>query len=1110
MLHCLGRTLVLLFATTFLSVLAFGQNRPVVPVTNYEAAELDFHPQNWQVVRDHRGMVYVANGEGVLEFDGHDWTEIQAHNLSGFLSLDTDSIGRVYCGGISDLGYLSADARGKTQFESLADQLPDSLADFTHVWTTTCVGDRVFYMCRDRLLVFRNHQFEMAIRPHSVFTWSYVLNGSYFLLDGKDGVFAFTPQGLVTVPHTRWMSENSSYATIMHDEDRWLVTTGSSGLFLFDPFDTITEPTPFAVEVTAAFPDVQYYTAVRVSPHVYALGTFADGILLVDDEGHLVDRISSPEGLLSESVNSLYMDDYGLLWGALNNGVTAVQPNHRVARMPEGEGFEGAVNDLIFFDDQLYVATNQGVWRYAAPDWAQQGEAKWEALEGIAALAFQFKTVGDDLLVAANTGVFRIDGLTSERVYADYVRTLVTIPNRDDAVAVFGRKTFVVLEGSGSSWNPTIDLKDLKDEFLSAAQEAGRGDSIIFWAGHFSEGCTRVAVLADLSSVVTTVYDSTHGLNDRWVQVFDFDGRVRFGSDGLGLLRFDESTNRFVADTDWGDLNQTGIFVAKGDASNRTWMDVDGQVWYWSAPGAAADSVRYSTMKIGDVNVILPIDSVDQVWMGGMNGLARVKLNEEHPIAFTTPVLLRRVTIGFDSVLIDGGFAEQGLPVLTLPTDILTLDYALNTITFQVAAPVSTGGEVMFSSRLEPQEVSWGEWTDDPKRQFIQLPEGEYRFQIKARNAYGQESELLEYRFTVLPPWYRTWWAYALYLALGIITLVVARKLREARKVRQQNAYLEKEVAARTEEIREQRDALATQKEIIEAKNNGIMDSIRYAQRIQNAILPPDEYVTELLPNAFVLYLPKDIVSGDFYWLGAHPNTSSSGKVSFAAVDCTGHGVPGAFMSIVGYNLLQQAVKEKGYGQPAEILNFLNQGVMDTLRQTRDESKIKDGMDISLASVDPQAMKLEFAGAKNPLYLIREKGDEVLPQDKDALEAWAAARGFEGKNIRIEEGETHFLLELKGDRHPIGAYIGESLKPFTNRTFDLQKGDSIYLFSDGFADQFGGQHGKKYMYKRFKQLLLKIHQQSPESQRTLLEAEFIAWKGGYKQIDDVCIVGLSV
>lgn len=275
--------------------------------------------------------------------------------------------------------------------------------------------------------------------------------------------------------------------------------------------------------------------------------------------------------------------------------------------------------------------------------------------------------------------------------------------------------------------------------------------------------------------------------------------------------------------------------------------------------------------------------------------------------------------------------------------------------------------------------------------------------------------------------------------------------------------------------------------EIVHQKKE-ITDSINYAKRIQLAILPPDKMVKQLLPNAFVLYKPKDVVSGDFYWM-----EEKNGMVMFAAVDCTGHGVPGAMMSVVGLNLLNQAVKEKGLTTPSDILQHLDTGVTDTLRQSADKDSIKDGMDLSLCAFNPKTLELQYAGAFNNLWVVRKNiSTSYKPGTKN--------------EVLFEE----HLLEIKADKFPIGSNLDGVADNYTNWKLQLQKGDCVYLYSDGFADQFGGPKGKKFKYNSLKKFLISVHHLPPTEQREKLLSAFESWKGNLEQVDDILVIGVCV
>jgi serine phosphatase RsbU (regulator of sigma subunit) len=288
------------------------------------------------------------------------------------------------------------------------------------------------------------------------------------------------------------------------------------------------------------------------------------------------------------------------------------------------------------------------------------------------------------------------------------------------------------------------------------------------------------------------------------------------------------------------------------------------------------------------------------------------------------------------------------------------------------------------------------------------------------------------------------------------------QKARAHQKLLSINENLEHLVSERTKEV-------VYQKELVEEKNHELLSSITYAKRIQDALLPSKAYLEEHMESYFVLYKPKDIVSGDFYWANKKEN-----KLFFAAVDCTGHGVPGAFVSIMAHSGLQRSLVLFGLRTPAAILDKLNESVIDMFSRNNTSTDIKDGMDIAVCALDRDTMKLEFAGANNPMYLLRN-------------------------------GE---MIEVKGDKQPIGQYV--TRKNFTNHTMDVKKGDIIYLFTDGFADQFGGHDAKKFKYKSFKDLLLANHHLPMREQGGVLDDVFKTWKGSLDQVDDVTVLGIKV
>ena len=414
------------------------------------------------------------------------------------------------------------------------------------------------------------------------------------------------------------------------------------------------------------------------------------------------------------------------------------------------------------------------------------------------------------------------------------------------------------------------------------------------------------------------------------------------------------------------------------------------------------------------------------------------------------------------------------------------LPYDKNHITFDfIGVCITNPSKVKYQFKLEGADADWFPPTSKTEATYSSLPAGEYVFHLKAMNNDNLWNEKdVTFKFRILPPWYKTWWFYTLIaiVAFGSIYLFIVVRTRNLQKAK---IELEQEVELRTFQLRQEKEKVEVinkevneQKAIIEAKNHDITDSIKYAKNIQEALLPPLQNLHNELKDAFVLYLPKDIVSGDFYWFAKRNN-----KRFVASVDCTGHGVPGAFMSIIGNTLLNEIVSDKNITEPAEILNELHAGVKTALKQSNSENERRDGMDIALCSLNEEGTILEYAGANRPLWIFRK-----------------------GK-----QGEEAFEM-IKANKFPIGRLEMENevKRRFTNHSIHVEKGDIIYIFSDGYADQFGGKKGKKFMVGNMQKLVADIYQKPIKEQEKLLLKNFLDWKGELEQIDDVLVIGFRV
>jgi ligand-binding sensor domain-containing protein/serine phosphatase RsbU (regulator of sigma subunit) len=387
---------------------------------------------------------------------------------------------------------------------------------------------------------------------------------------------------------------------------------------------------------------------------------------------------------------------------------------------------------------------------------------------------------------------------------------------------------------------------------------------------------------------------------------------------------------------------------------------------------------------------------------------------------------------------------------------------------------------------LKGYEPGWNNYNRNLTRTYSNLQPGKYTFiaevSLDDKNWFSSADSTFSFR--IRPPFWRTWWFITIFIILVASGVYLYIRLRLA-KLERDKERLEEEVHKRTEEIRMQNKALAEQKieiekqrdlaeeqrDQIEVQKEEIQSSIRYARRIQAAALPPKKLLDSLLKDYFILYKPCDIVSGDFYWVAG-----SSTHIFFAAGDCTGHGVPGSFMSMLGLSALNDIVKSLKTCKASIILDSLRDRIQASLHQSSDREMVShDGMDISFCILEKKTNKLQFSGAHNPLYLIRNNELITIPADKIDI-----------GNFSVEKTD------------------------FTNNELICEPGDLIYLFTDGYADQFGGPKRKKYKYQKFKDYLLSIHSQNLEQQKISLDNEIESWKGNFEQTDDILVMGIRI
>ncbi|MFI5204381.1 MAG: SpoIIE family protein phosphatase [Flavobacteriales bacterium] len=1033
--------LVLLLLTVPANVQAQGENG-LLNIRNYSPKEYGAHPQNFCFTQDDRGIMYAGNNRGILQYDGYRWKLYKTRNEAAVTSLLADKNNRIWVGGINEIGYLEADSAGKLEYHSMLEKLPKGEQSFDKILRIHKMGDARVFQTREFIFIYRNGRFE-TIKPGRMGLSFFVHTEVYFNL-ADSGLHVFNGKNITPVTGGNVFKGVNLYG-VAGEPGNLLVCTANK---------IYRQQENTFVEVDKNIPNI--YNLEALGKQYYAFGLFGDGILITDRNLNKRYSFGLQNGLQDGTINSVFLDRENNLWVALNRGIDKIEVFSPINTFNHNIGLKGAVESIIRHKSVLYVATYNGVFYF---DRATQRFSEVGGLSSDCYGLCEFVSQQDTMLfVAANNGVYKIENKTA---------TLLTdgIPWNVFQSKQYLNRLFIGQDDGLSSmvyingiWKEEKRIDGISDP-VSSLEE----DEKYTWIGSRNSGVYRIVSKTYASNTPEwKKYGKKENLPDGWTFVCEYEDKVLFGTSD-GIYEFDEQKDRFVRSK----LNPVfsnkkfGIHKIKYDEHKRLWLSVfyekdntydicyyEGGAWKYK-PFLKYNSDIVQTMFLED----------KQAWLGTAFGLMRYDYSTFIRYFQPVEVVISRA-FSRDEPIFNGFFMKANGEPSVQQRENTILSYSSNNLTFEFSATsFSDEASTKYQYFLKGHSREWSNWSSVPTASFTNLGEGDYTMMIKARNIYGQESAITNYRFTILPPWHRTWWAYTLYALFFIAFVYMA--------IRVSTRGLKRIIEERTAEV-------VHQKELVEEKNKDILDSIKYAKRIQEAMIPSAEIMREeISKELFVFYRPKDIVSGDFYWM--RPTHEG---VLFAAVDCTGHGVPGAFVSIIGNNGLNRAVNEFGLRKPGEILDKLSALTEEAFRQ-QGNTEVKDGMDCSLVLYHKNENTIEFSGANNPLWIIRKNASSGIPE----------------------------VIEYKADKQPIGKFDGR--KPFKTHIIQLQKGDAFYLFSDGYADQFGGDGGKKFKYKQLKDILVSIHEKSMDIQEKVLVESFDNWKGEYEQLDDVCLIGVK-
>lgn len=1089
------RTIFLLLLTAFLQVPIFAQiNKNGIPFSkvftkdDYNASE-----QNWAICQDQRGVMYFGNNDAILEFDGVNWNKIPLPNGSIVRSIACSDEGIVYVGGVDEFGFLAPDINGKMNFHSLVNQIDsiefkDALKKFSinkDVHKIYIVDGSVYFCTVSVIFKFTNKKLVKTYINNAQSFFSFLIREKIYWGSIYNGLCELNQDSVILSIGNEFFKEMDIFVMLPWNDIEIMILTNGQGNYIYNQNSGISKKISSLgkkyEKLSKLLNESQFYNGIQLSNGNYALASLNNGCIIFNKEGEIIYQFNTDNNFPDNIIINLYESNDGNLWLGYNTGIAYYELATPFTKLGQAYGLEGIVLDVYRYNETLFVSTNVGVFYldYTEKDFPRfksiniDGHTVWQIYKFI-----DPNTKKEILLLCTSFGVWKyiskskLENLSIQNPY--YAKVIYQSKIHPERLYIGYNNGLAYLEYNNGVFTDKGKITDCTDEIESIVED----DKGNIWLGTLLTGVIKVN--QDLSY---TKYGVTEGLPDLKENKTYFINNEIVCSTAKGVYFYNNSNNQFVKYEKFGQK-----YFKSTDEVKEIFFEINDEFWivlknqitnfeYIERINISKDSIIINDIPfkrlVKNSFYEIAYDNNNGVWIATSNAIYNYNDKAQDNFSKNYSSLIRKTEIAIDSVVFYGTFYKDSSSFIVdkIQPGILkqVLSYKNNSIRFYYSSPYFPMENLKYSYKLEGFEEDWSNWDNKTYKDYTNLDEGKYVFKIKAQNIYGVDSEIAEYEFSILPPWYRTFWALLLYIlaALGVIAITV--KLY-TRKLRLEKIRLEQIVKERTEEVVKQKDEILQQRDEIAEKNKSITDSIEYAKRIQNAVLPSKEFAQEVLPEHFILFRPRDIVSGDFYWF-----TKKDNLLILIAADCTGHGVPGAFMSMLGVSFINEIVNKHEVKQAGDILTHLRADVKRTLSQTGKEGEAKDGMDIALCVVDLEKRKMQYAGAYNPMYMFR----------------------------------NNELIEFKADRMPIGIYVKEK-DTFTNNEIDLEKGDVFYIFSDGYQDQFGGDDGQKFKTKNFKEFLQQIHHKPMAEQRELLNTNIDNWRGKWEQVDDIIVFGVRI
>ena len=940
---------------------------------------------------------------------------------------------------------------------------------------------------------FTNYTIDNGLKENKVFhifcdgskTWISTFGGGIAILENEKFTYLNTTNGL---------SSDKVFSVFKDKGGKYWIGTSKGGINLYNgkSFTIIKE--------SKKFNSASAFCFYETTDGKIWIGTPGKGVFFI--ENNIFHQVDIPL-IKTDYISKIVEDKQHNIWCATEHGLVKIYKNLSYKIFNKDNGLAGVdISSVICdYEGEIWVSCfGNGV--YKLTNEALSVYTKQHGLNDNRVIAFCKNNEGFLFSTTSGLNNFKngiIEPVSLPKELTEDIITALFLEGKTLYAGTQNKGLFVLTESSKNNYTITkhinkIDTVDLKTIVTSIQKNENiiwvslygtgiikikNGEFILYskenkqlptndvmciysilddlWIGTIGEGVLRL----NTTTNIMKHFSKKEGFTSTNVfSINELNKQIIIGSIDEGLFIFNK--NKFTNISKKNGLLSNSINVIQKSIDNNLWIGTDlGINKITLNPDFSLKSIKAYTdedgLKSSAIEQNASIEQNGFIYFGTGEGLVSYNAKEDivsdvKPKVLISELLLKYSKIDSTKVKFDS------LSKLNLPINPV-FNYKQNDITFKFKALSTQTSNYQFL--LEGYDKDWSPVQTNNEAVFTNLSPGKYIFKLKAINKYNIESEILEYAFEITPPFYMRWWFFVLSIATIIASIFSFIKYRTHKLIKEKQV-LEAKVTERTSELK---SANLNLNMAIEE----IKDSINYAERIQSSILPNINVIKEHLPNGFILFKPRDVVSGDFYWFN-----QVEGKSFFACVDCTGHGVPGAFMSMIGNSILNEIILTKKITSPSAILSSLNRSIFKVLKQNTSESR--DGMDMALCMIDPKNNKLTYSGANRELLLIRN-------------------------------GE---LIEYKPTKNAIGGFT-DSNTIFKETVIDIQPNDLFYMTTDGYADQFGGEKGKKLMTKNFKDFLLQIHTLPMQVQQDELDKKIQSWMGNaHAQVDDILVIGIKL